>query len=159
MSEYDERNQDHVSALAIALGVGPLRYETHKLGGLGFVDYLVCSTTDGYELTVATLSPDSPVYSHDFRRYDLGMLTAQVSRALLGRLADLAPSGADGSSAPVSPLHAEVERLRAGIRQCAATLVQWAVTSGGHTPSAIVAGKLRQLVGDEPPPSIESEPV
>lgn len=52
---------------------------------------------------------------------------------------------------------AEVDRLRFGIRQNAATLVKWAVAAGGHTPSAIVASNLRILVGDEPPP-VEIEP-
>ncbi len=47
--------------------------------------------------------------------------------------------------------HDEVERLRHGIRDCAATLVKWAVAFGGSTPMAIVASNLRRLVGDEPP--------
>ena len=52
----------------------------------------------------------------------------------------------------VNDLHRqEIERLRAGIRQCATTLVKWAVAFGGHTPSAIIASKLRVLVGDEMP--------
>ena len=50
----------------------------------------------------------------------------------------------------------EIERLRSGIRRYAATLVAWAVAAGGHTPSAIIAGRLRQLIGDEPiPPPID----
>jgi hypothetical protein len=44
---------------------------------------------------------------------------------------------------------AEVERLRAGIRQQAAQLVEWAVARGGHSPSAIVATNLRKLIGED----------
>jgi hypothetical protein len=59
----------------------------------------------------------------------------------------------DRCTRDVMQLLDEVDRLRSGIRQNAATLVRWAVAAGGHTPSAIIAKELRRLVGDEPPRS------
>ena len=45
----------------------------------------------------------------------------------------------------------EVERLRTGILKAQATLTKWAVAAGGHTPSAIVARQLRELVDYDGP--------
>ena len=46
----------------------------------------------------------------------------------------------------------ELHLLKEGVRGFAVTLRQWAVAAGGHTPSAIVASKLLQLIGDERTP-------
>lgn len=43
----------------------------------------------------------------------------------------------------------ELERLRFEVAACAATLVKWALAAGGHSPSAIVAGQLRELAGPD----------
>jgi hypothetical protein len=50
------------------------------------------------------------------------------------------------------------DALISGVRQMALTLRSWAVAAGGHTPSAIVASRLLQLIGDEPAPSADGEP-
>lgn len=47
--------------------------------------------------------------------------------------------------------------LQDGVRSMAHTLRKWAVAAGGHTPSAIVASKLLELIGDEKPVSVEGE--
>lgn len=74
-------------------------------------------------------------------------MTLDEARTLIGLL-----EVANEQLQNVNALHkGEIERLCAGIRQSAATLVKWAVAAGGHTPSAIVASNLRRLVGDEPP--------
>lgn len=53
-------------------------------------------------------------------------------------------------------LAADFHRLRDGVRGMAHTLRSWAVSAGGHTPSAIVASRLLQLIGDEKePPDID----
>ncbi len=44
----------------------------------------------------------------------------------------------------------ELHLMRESVRGFALTLRQWAVAAGGHTPSAIVASKLLELVGDQP---------
>jgi len=50
----------------------------------------------------------------------------------------------------------EIHLLKEGVRGFAATLRDWAVRAGGHTPSAIVASRLLQLIGDEQGP-VETE--
>ncbi len=49
----------------------------------------------------------------------------------------------------------EVERLKSGIRTAALTLVKWAVAQGGNTGMAIVAGNLRNLIGE---PDLKERP-
>ncbi len=46
-------------------------------------------------------------------------------------------------------LASELHHLKEGVRGFALTLRKWAVAAGGHTPSAIVASKLLELIGDE----------
>lgn len=43
----------------------------------------------------------------------------------------------------------EVHLLKEGVRGFATTLRDWAVRAGGHTPSAIIASRLMELIGDE----------
>jgi len=47
--------------------------------------------------------------------------------------------------------------LREGVRGFALTLRAWAVAAGGHTPSAIIASRLLELIGDEKPAYVETE--
>ena len=48
--------------------------------------------------------------------------------------------------------------LRDGVRGFALTLRDWAVKAGGHTPSAIIASRLLELIGDEKgPPETEAD--
>lgn len=52
-------------------------------------------------------------------------------------------------------LIAEVERLKSGIRVAALTLVKWAIAAGGNTSMAIIAGNLRELIGE---PDLKERP-
>ena len=47
----------------------------------------------------------------------------------------------------------ERDRFYEGIDQIQATAVKWAVANGGDTPLAILASKLRQLIGTEAAPT------
>lgn len=49
--------------------------------------------------------------------------------------------------------------LISGVRGMALTLRKWAVAAGGHTPSAIVASRLLELIGDEKAPNTDGESV
>jgi len=46
---------------------------------------------------------------------------------------------------------AALEHMRSSVRGFALTLRKWAVAAGGHTPSAIIASRLLELIGDERP--------
>jgi hypothetical protein len=50
----------------------------------------------------------------------------------------------------IMTLEDEITRLHTGIARAAATLVKWAHAGGGHTPSAVIAGYLRDLLEDKP---------
>lgn len=54
--------------------------------------------------------------------------------------------------AKVKALSDALEAMTGGVRAMALTLREWAAAAGGHTPSAIVASKLLQLIGDEQEP-------
>lgn len=71
-------------------------------------------------------------------------------------ICEAAPPRVDGRRVSLDPrtvigLIDEVERLRAGIMRQQATLTKWAIARGGDTPSAIVAGELRKLIGYDGP--------
>lgn len=51
----------------------------------------------------------------------------------------------------------ECHILREGVRKFAMTLREWAVAAGGHTPSAIIASRLLELIGDEKSGRVETE--
>lgn len=55
--------------------------------------------------------------------------------------------------AKVEAYKAALSALTTGVRSIAHTLREWAVAAGGHTPSAIVASRLLELIGDEKAPS------
>lgn len=56
-------------------------------------------------------------------------------------------------------LAAELHWLKEGVRGFALTLRDWAVAAGGHTPSAIIASRLLDLIGDgSEPPTAEQAP-
>lgn len=56
--------------------------------------------------------------------------------------------------AKVAAYETALNELVSGVRGIALTLREWAVAAGGHTPSAIVASRLLQLVGDEKAPPL-----
>lgn len=85
---------------------------------------------------------------------DLWVLRAKV-KTYESALAEAVVERRDANEAAIN-LAEEVHLLKEGVRGFAVTLRQWAVAAGGHTPSAIVASKLLQLIGDEPPP-VETE--
>ena len=50
--------------------------------------------------------------------------------------------------AKVAVLSAALQSVTDGVRGIALTLREWAVAAGGHTPSAIVASKLLELINE-----------
>ena len=50
-------------------------------------------------------------------------------------------------------------RTYEGVRGFALTLHKWAVAAESHTPSAIIASRLLELIGDEKPVSAEGSAV
>lgn len=87
---------------------------------------------------------------------DLWVLRAKV-KAYESALAEAVVERREANEAAIN-LAEEVHLLKEGVRDFAVTLRQWAVAAGGHTPSAIVASKLLQLIGDEKaPPMTEAE--
>jgi hypothetical protein len=71
-----------------------------------------------------------------------------VFQVLLKEVAEVDDARIDAKPcvAAIDALQDEITRLRQGILDNAATLVKWAIAAGGHTPSAIIAGRLRELV-------------
>lgn len=45
-----------------------------------------------------------------------------------------------------------LHRTYEGVRGFALTLRKWAVAAGGHTPSAIIASRMLEMIGDESEP-------
>ncbi len=61
--------------------------------------------------------------------------------------------------AKVKAYEESLAALIKGVRGFALTLRSWAVAAGGHTPSAIIAARLLELIGDETPISADGSPV
>lgn len=89
---------------------------------------------------------------------ELWVLRAKV-KAYEKALAESMESDAAHGEACID-LAEELHILRDGVVGMARTLRKWAVAAGGHTPSAIVATKLLELVGAEnvPPEDVEPAP-
>lgn len=92
---------------------------------------------------------DSPLTLNERTR--LWVLEAKVKAYELALAQSVESDRAQGEAC--IELAAELHWLKEGVRGFANTLREWAVAAGGHTPSAIIASRLLELVGDEPAPT------
>lgn len=88
---------------------------------------------------------DSPLALNERTR--LWVLEAKV-KAYEIALAQSAESDHANGEACIE-LAAELHWLKEGVRGFAETLREWAVAAGGHTPSAIIASRLMELISNK----------